>query len=204
MARGLSNRIHNQRQVMTQPSRWIPILMMTLVLSACSGQDSETETAPEPLPAPPPPSVRSSSAGPAPDPTDPSNPASTAPTGDGSPEALQQARAERERLRGRMPRESLHWDEQAMREKLGIDADQFQTLQRARQTLLQERVSVRTGLQAQRHFQAEAAADSDRLAEIEDRKRTLHAQMEAAEQAWQETLHSVLDADQLQRWSEQP
>lgn len=203
MSRGQIVRIRNRRYVMQRPSRWPIAMMVMLVLGACGGQDPDPETAPESLPTRSALTPRSAPAETSPGPV---NPAPTTIDSDSTPEALQQARAERDRLRQRIPRESLHWDEQAMREKLGIDADQFQTLQQARQALLQERVTVRAGLQAQRHFQAqaEAAGDSARLAEIEARNGQLRAQLDTAKQTWQDTLNSVLDADQLQRWREQP
>lgn len=189
---------------MPRLSRWFGPPVILLLLSACGGQDPENRPAPPSVAEDSPPAQRSAPAEAPPQPASPTDPATDSVSDEDS---LQQARAERERLRerGRRVRERLHWDEQALTEQLDLDADQFQALQKARQTLLQERVTVRTGLLAQRHFrsQAEAAGDTVRLEEIQAQAGQLRAQLNAADQTWQEALYSILDDDQLQRLAEQ-
>lgn len=183
-------------------ARWFGVPMLALLLSACGEQDPETASAPPTLPDRAAPAPRSAPAQAAPDPSAEDQRAADADIG---PEAMQQARAKRDRLRERHAQERLHWDEDTLTEQLGLEAGQFQALQQARQTLLQQRVGVRTGLQAQRHSraQAEAGADSARLEEVQAQTSELRAQLDRAEQAWQDALRSILDADQLQRLAEQ-
>ncbi|MEE4639758.1 MAG: hypothetical protein V2J42_13550 [Wenzhouxiangella sp.] len=182
--------------------RWFAILITLLLLSGC-GKDEEEPEAPA---APPSDTVEAAPrSAPADTPPGPSQAAAVSTESTTRAEAVQQARAERERLRERHDRDRLHWDEAALTEQLGLSADQFQALQAARQTLLEERVTVRTGLQAQRQFraQAEAATDGARLEEIGARTAQLRTQLEIAEQAWRDALRSILDAEQLEELAEQ-
>ncbi|MFW5816362.1 MAG: hypothetical protein ACOCVP_05855 [Wenzhouxiangella sp.] len=183
-------------------ARWFGVPVLALLLSACGGQDPETASAPPTPPDRPAAAPRSAPAQAAPD---PSAQAERVADADARPETVQQARAERDRLREHHARERLHWDEDTLTEQLGLETGQFQALEQARQTLLKERVGVRTGLQAQRQSRApaEAGADSARREELQVRTRELRAQLDRAEQAWQDALRSILDADQLQRLAEQ-
>lgn len=194
--------MHNQTKPMHPLGRWLGALTLLVLLGACGRQDPETTAEPEPPPDNPARMQRSAPAGAPPDPADSARRATDP---DAATDAVRQARAERERLREGNIRERLHWDEDTLSEQLGLDSSQFQALQQARQTVLEQRVRVRTGLLAQRHFRerAEAGADGARLEEIETQTRQLRAQLDSAEQAWQEALRSILDADQLQRLAEQ-
>lgn len=177
-------------------------LIIVLLLGACGGQDSATETAPQPASDNVEPAPRST---PAEAPPDPAGPVRRTADSDLAPDALQYARAERERLRERFAPTRTGWDDEQLAELLDLNAEQLRQLQQARETLLAERVSGRNLLRAQRDLQvqAETAGDSIRLEEAQAQTRQVRARLERAEQAWLEALRSILDADQLQRLSEQ-
>lgn len=190
---------------MNIPRLWFLLVLFALCLSACGSQDPEAETA---LPAAEP--LSTSSEATPPERWPPGEALGEAQAQPVEAETLAQARAERQRLRERPVRQHLNWDEAAMRAELGLDAEQFQALVQARETLLQERIEIRSVLLAERHTrnetrnemlnEGEGSTGQGGLRESPDPE--LRARLERAEQAWQSSLRSILSADQVQRLGE--
>ena len=180
-------------------------LAFSLALTACGGHDSET--------APPPPPEAETAAEqpeaplrsePADEPPPPIEPEAAAGAG---PEALEQARAERQALRERRQAGSGWWTDEALAERLGLDPEQRTAVLEAREALMAARLEGRTRLQQQQVTMraAEQTQESERLAELRASRDEIVAGLDDAEQAWQATLRDVLNTEQLERLrQEQP
>lgn len=184
------------------------ISVFSLFLIACGGQDTETapppppdsETATEQPEAP----VRSEPGDQPPPPVEPGDAAGVDPEALAESERgrLEQARAERQALRGeRRQADTGWWADEALAERLGLDTEQRTALLEAREALMAARLEGRTRLQQQRSAMrtAEQTQQAERLAELQASTDELLAGMDEAEQLWQSTVREVLNTEQLER-----
>lgn len=181
---------------MSQLSRYATLLILTLALGACGGQDTETapaaeseSTAPQPAPA-----VRSEPADAPPAPLDPDTDLYSESTD------LDQARAERQRIREQRQTDSGWWDDEALSERLGLESEQRAALLDARQALHSARLEGRTRLREQRSAvrSRQDREDAERLEELRQSREAIRGDMEAAEQVWQTAVGRILNQDQLE------
>ena len=195
----------HSRSIMPLNYKTLITLTFSLALTACGGHDSETapppppeaETAAEQPEAP----LRSEPADEPPPPIEPEAAAGA------DPEALEQARAERQALRERRQAGSGWWTDEALAERLGLDPEQRTAVLEAREALMAARLEGRTRLQQQQVTMraAEQTQESERLAELRASRDEIVAGLDDAEQAWQATLRDVLNTEQLERLrQEQP
>lgn len=195
----------HSRSIMPLNYKTLITLAFSLALTACGGHDSETapppppeaETAAEQPEAP----LRSEPADEPPPPIEPEAAAGA------DPEALEQARAERQALRERRQAGSGWWTDEALAERLGLDPEQRTAVLEAREALMAARLEGRTRLQQQQVTMraAEQTQESERLAELRASRDEIVAGLDDAEQAWQATLRDVLNTEQLERLrQEQP
>lgn len=182
---------------MVQPTKALITTVLALGLIACGGQDPETlpDATPEAteqqqgLPA------RSEPADAPPAPIEPADAAAS------EPADLEQARSERQRLRESRQDHHGWWSDEALADRLGLDTEQRAALLEARETLLEARLDGRTRLQEQR-LAGRAAADAqdpERLAELRESRTRIQSEIEAAEQAWQDAVRSILSGEQLEQ-----
>lgn len=172
--------------------------LLILALTACADRDNET--------APPP--AADTVPAELPEPTGRSEPATEPPpavapeAAEGTDaQALLQSRADRQALRDRRQSDSGWWSDDALSERLGLDAEQRAALLQARETLLTARLEGRTRLQQQRSAlrAAEQAQQAERLAELQADREDMLSGLEDAERLWQSTLRDILNTEQLQR-----
>lgn len=182
---------------MSQMRKFTTLLILTLALGACGGQDTETSpaaesesTAPQPAPA-----VRSEPADAPPAPLDPDTDLHSESTD------LDQARAERQRIREQRQADSGWWDNEALSERLGLEPEQSAALLDARKALYSARLEGRTRLREQRATvrSTPEREDAERLEELRQTREAIRNEMEKAEQLWQTAVRNTLNHDQLQR-----